>query len=54
MWVKSDGREKLVANANTPTQRKKPLSYQGLKDGAGDRGRTDDLMLGKHRRRKKR
>jgi len=45
--VKPDGGEKLAANANTRTQRKKPLSYQGLKDGAGDRGRTDDLMLGK-------
>jgi len=46
--VQPEAREKLVANANTPPQRKKPLSYQGLKDGAGDRGRTDDLMLGKH------
>jgi integrase len=27
---------------------KKPLGNQGLKSGAGDRGRTDDLMLGKH------
>ncbi len=47
-WVKPEAREKLVANATTPLQREKPLSYQGLKDGAGDRGRTDDLMLGKH------
>ena len=47
-WVKPEAREKLVANANTPVERKKPLFYQGLKDGAGDRGRTDDLMLGKH------
>jgi len=31
-----------------PEKRKKPLISQGLKDGAGDRGRTDDLMLGKH------
>lgn len=28
--------------------KKKPLVSQGLKSGAGDRGRTDDLMLGKH------
>jgi integrase len=27
---------------------KKPLISQGLESGAGDRGRTDDLMLGKH------
>ena len=27
---------------------KKPLISQGLENGAGDRGRTDDLMLGKH------
>jgi integrase len=32
----------------TPPEMKKPLVSQGLKDGAGDRGRTDDLMLGKH------
>ena len=27
---------------------KKPLVSQGLKDGAGEEGRTPDLMLGKH------
>ncbi len=27
---------------------KKPLINQGLKSGAGDGGRTHDLMLGKH------
>jgi hypothetical protein len=32
----------------TPPEKKKPPENQGLKSGAGDRGRTDDLMLGKH------
>ena len=32
----------------TPLEKKKPLVSQGLESGAGDRGRTDDLMLGKH------
>lgn len=27
---------------------KKPLESQGLKNGAGEEGRTPDLMLGKH------
>ncbi len=27
---------------------KKPLISQGLKTGAGEEGRTPDLMLGKH------
>jgi hypothetical protein len=27
---------------------KKPLISQGLKNGAGEEGRTPDLMLGKH------
>jgi hypothetical protein len=27
---------------------KKPLIPQGLKSGAGEEGRTPDLMLGKH------
>ena len=27
---------------------KKPSAIQGLKDGAGEEGRTPDLMLGKH------
>jgi hypothetical protein len=27
---------------------KKALFSQSLEDGAGDRGRTGDLMLGKH------
>ena len=27
---------------------KKPSISQGLKDGAGEEGRTPDLMLGKH------
>ena len=28
--------------------KKKPLVSQGLEDGAGEEGRTPDLMLGKH------
>src|SRR5262250_1023709 len=32
----------------TPPQRKKPSTNQGLKNGAGEEGRTPDLMLGKH------
>ncbi len=47
-WVKPEVGEKLAADANTPAQRKKPLINQRLKDGAGDGGRTHDLMLGKH------
>jgi integrase len=31
-----------------PPKIKKPLISQGLKDGAGEEGRTPDLMLGKH------
>jgi integrase len=31
-----------------PSEIKKPLTNQGLKDGAGEEGRTPDLMLGKH------
>ncbi len=32
----------------TPLETKKPLISQGLKYGAGEEGRTPDLMLGKH------
>jgi len=32
----------------TPLQKKKPPKNRGLKDGAGEEGRTPDLMLGKH------
>ena len=32
----------------TPPEKKKPPKIQGLKDGAGEEGRTPDLMLGKH------
>ena len=37
-----------VDHSPTPPERKKPLGNQGLKDGAGEEGRTPDLMLGKH------
>jgi hypothetical protein len=32
----------------TPPQKKKPPRNRGLKNGAGEEGRTPDLMLGKH------
>jgi integrase len=32
----------------TPPENKKPPRNRGLKDGAGEEGRTPDLMLGKH------
>ena len=47
-WVKPEEKEKLTANASAYPQMKKPLINQGLKSGAGDGGRTHDLMLGKH------
>jgi hypothetical protein len=31
-----------------PTREEKPSISQGLKGGAGEEGRTPDLMLGKH------
>src|SRR5262245_10772265 len=36
------------ANSATLPENKKPLENQGLKTGAGEEGRTPDLMLGKH------
>ena len=58
-WIESTIRksEKSARKSEKSTKRgkqtgeqklKKPLTSQGLKGGAGDRGRTDDLMLGKH------
>ena len=46
--VKPKEKGRLTVNASAYLPTKKPLINQGLKDGAGDRGRTDDLMLGKH------
>jgi len=37
-----------VNDSPTPPEMKKPLVSQGLKNGAGEEGRTPDLMLGKH------
>jgi hypothetical protein len=37
-----------VEHSPTPLEKKKPLKNQGLKNGAGEEGRTPDLMLGKH------
>jgi hypothetical protein len=36
------------AHSPTPPEIKKPLEHQRLKVGAGEEGRTPDLMLGKH------
>jgi hypothetical protein len=35
-------------SAMNQAENKKPLGNQGLKSGAGEEGRTPDLMLGKH------
>ena len=42
--------DKTGTDANSPTlpENEKPLENQGLKTGAGEEGRTPDLMLGKH------
>ena len=37
-----------VDDSPTPSETKKPPENRGLKDGAGEEGRTPDLMLGKH------
>jgi hypothetical protein len=37
-----------VASSPSPTEIKKPSKDQGLFNGAGEEGRTPDLMLGKH------
>jgi hypothetical protein len=37
-----------VASFPPPTEIKKPSKDQGLFNGAGEEGRTPDLMLGKH------
>jgi integrase len=37
-----------VDHSPAPSEKKKPLISQGLKTGAGEEGRTPDLMLGKH------
>ena len=37
-----------IDHSPTPPEIKKPLENQGLKTGAGEEGRTPDLMLGKH------
>ena len=40
-----------VASSPTPPEIKKPSKNQGLSYGAGEEGRTPDLMLGKHKKR---
>ena len=40
-------RDDAVPSPTRP-EKKKPLTNQGLKSGAGEEGRTPDLMLGKH------
>ena len=37
-----------AADSPTPPEIKKPPKNRGLKNGAGEEGRTPDLMLGKH------
>jgi hypothetical protein len=37
-----------VNQSPAPREKKKPLENQRLKSGAGEEGRTPDLMLGKH------
>jgi len=37
-----------VDHSPTPPKKKKPSKNRGLKTGAGEEGRTPDLMLGKH------
>jgi integrase len=46
--VKSRLSPQLSKLFSTPPKIKKPSISQGLKDGAGEEGRTPDLMLGKH------
>ena len=43
-----------IDHPSTPAEIKKPLISQGLEDGAGEEGRTPDLMLGKHGKKKSR
>ena len=48
---KSETEAKPKSNADTsptPSETKKPPEKRGLKNGAGEEGRTPDLMLGKH------
>jgi hypothetical protein len=42
-----------AADSPTPPEIKKPPKNRGLKNGAGEEGRTPDLMLGKHSLKKK-
>ena len=37
-----------INDSPTPLEKKKPLKNQRLENGAGEEGRTPDLMLGKH------
>src|SRR5262245_37140177 len=46
--VKPDTAQGDSTDSPTPPKKKKPLISRGLKDGAGEEGRTPDLMLGKH------
>ena len=46
--VKPDTAQGDSTDSPTPPKKKKPPRNQGLKTGAGEEGRTPDLMLGKH------
>src|SRR5262245_36744099 len=53
---KSETQAKPRSDADTsptPSEIKKPPKNRGLKNGAGEEGRTPDLMLGKHRVKKR-
>ena len=38
----------FARSESKPEKMKKPPMFRGLKSGAGEEGRTPDLMLGKH------
>ena len=46
--VKPEAPQAGSEDSPTPPEKKKPPRNQGLKSGAGEEGRTPDLMLGKH------
>ena len=46
--VKPSGQSSGGETAGRLQKRQKPLGHQGLSYGAGEEGRTPDLMLGKH------
>ena len=47
-FPKKGEKSSLDRERNLPAKMKKPSISRGLKSGAGEEGRTPDLMLGKH------